>query len=375
MDIIIYGAQGIALGVYEALRSLYPEKHTRCFLVSERGREPSVLSGIPVIETKKLADGLDKEEKGGIKILIATPENVMPEIENYLEECGFCNYQRITSRIWAELMAEYYSKRGDFVPVSVSPDKEVIQDTLSRNTQTVERRSECAHMPDIFVYMARHQKDKLLSSAYSIPVWITPVHAGAALSPCLLENIQDNCGENISFKNPNYSELTVLYWLWKNGMKKDGYYGLCHYRRYLELSNEDRMCLQYGSVDAVLPFPMPYEPNIEEHHKRYLKDEDWQAVLMAVREIAPDYTEDFKEVLGGRYFYNYNLLIAKRDVLDTYCGWLFPILERIEELSIPKGWKRGDRYIGYVGETLTTLYFMTNKDGLNIRHTGCIFLT
>ena len=58
--------------------------------------------------------------------------------------------------------------------------------------------------------------------------------------------------------------------------------GLVHYRRILELSEDDVLRLMDNGVDAVLPFPMPYEPNIEVHHKRYLKKEDWDAVLKAI---------------------------------------------------------------------------------------------
>ena len=58
-------------------------------------------------------------------------------------------------------------------------------------------------------------------------------------------------------------------------------------------------------------------------------------------------------------------------VLLDYCGWLFPILERVEELSNPKGSERADRYIGYMGESLETLYFMKNAERLNIVHTEC----
>lgn len=39
-----------------------------------------------------------------------------------------------------------------------------------------------------------------------------------------------NTGKNISAKNPNYCELTGLYWVWKN-LSCD-YIGLCHYRHY-----------------------------------------------------------------------------------------------------------------------------------------------
>ena len=65
------------------------------------------------------------------------------------------------------------------------------------------------------------------------------------------------------------------------------------------------------------------------------------------------------------------------DVLDCVgenISEKFPILERVEELSVPIGANRADRYIGYVGETLATLYFMVNKDKLNVAHAGCRFL-
>ncbi len=75
--------------------------------------------------------------------------------------------------------------------------------------------------------------------------------------------------------------------------------------------------------------------------------------------------------MGQRYLYNYNVLLAKKEVLRDYCGWLFPILMRTEELSVPKGSARSDRYLGYMGETLETLYFMKNADRLHIVHQAC----
>ncbi len=57
-----------------------------------------------------------------------------------------------------------------------------------------------------------------------------------------------------------------------------------------------------------------------------------------------------------------------------YCEWLFPVLFMTEELSEPKGFDRADRYIGYMGEILTTLYFMSRRDKLRIAYAGCRFL-
>ena len=61
-------------------------------------------------------------------------------------------------------------------------------------------------------------------------------------------------------------------------MKKSQYYGLAHYRRYLILEERDLYRLENNGIDAILPYPMIYEPDIEVHHKRYLSEEEWKAV-------------------------------------------------------------------------------------------------
>ena len=47
---------------------------------------------------------------------------------------------------------------------------------------------------------------------------------------------KDNMGDNISFKNPFFCELTGLYWAWKN-LNAD-YIGLSHYRRHFTCSKK-----------------------------------------------------------------------------------------------------------------------------------------
>lgn len=360
MDLAIYGAKGIALGVYEAMRHLCPERKIYCFLVTARKENAKSLSGIPVLELSEFVKTVSKKEKEKIEIMIAVPEDVMPAIEKSLDEQELYCHVRVTSMRWAELMEDHYSGNQKYRPLATLPVG--------------------FHRPTLRLFMAKFFQDKPLSKQYDLPEWIVPIQVGAALCKERVAELSDCEGQNISEKNGNYSELTALYWIWKNrllenyGGEDDVYYGLVHYRRIFALSEEDIYRLSDNEVDVVLPYPMPYEPDIEEHHKQYLKDEDWEAVRKAVRELQPLYAARFPDILGQRYLYNYNIILARREVLRDYCNWLFPILEYIEELSMPKGNDRSDRYIGYIGETLETLYFMVNQARLNIAHAGCRFL-
>lgn len=361
MELAIYGAQGIALDTYEAIHNLYPVRTIRCFLVTEYGQNPECLAGIPVLELKSFAEGLSQDEKDGIEILIATPENFMGDIEKSLDAYGIHCHVRLTSACYSELMGFYFACQREYLPLSALPVG--------------------YHRPEIHMFVAKCHKDAPLKMKYAMPEWVVPIQVGAALCKERVADVLDCGGDNISGKNANYSELTALYWIWKNRMQarpadgKEEYFGLSHYRRILELSEDDVARLSDNDVDVVLPFPMAYEPDMEAHHRRYLADGDWTALLAALEELQPEYAGQFPEILGQKYLYNYNIMLARAGVLADYCGWLFPILERVEALSVPRGSDRSDRYIGYMGESLATLYFMANKDKLNILHAGCRFMT
>lgn len=390
-ELVIFGAQGYALGVYEAMKVLQPRRVIPFFMVSSLAGNPAELAGVPVREIAEVAREFEceseKDPEGcaspdDVEVIIATPENVMPEIERTLESYGFHNYVRLTSDRWDEMMKLFHIKLGRFRPLSALPVG--------------------CEKPGVDIYMAKFYKDKELSDAPVLPEYVHPLQVGAANTDVRVAELTDDMPYSISYKNGNYCELTGLYWLWKNRLFDDGYqnsgstgagsvatndskkrgcsgdeayFGLCQYRRMFLLSDDDLTRLASNDVDVVLPFPLPYEPDINEHHKRYLKDADWDALLSALKEIQPEYAKYFSGVLGQKYLYNYNVILAKKSVLRDYCEWLFPILERTEELSEPKGCDRSDRYIGYMGETLETLYFMKNADRLNIVHTTCKLYT
>ena len=86
-------------------------------------------------------------------------------------------------------------------------------------------------MDKIKIIIASHKR-------YQIPeekIYM-PVQVGAEGKEKIEGYTPDNTGENISTKNPNYCELTGLYWAWKNLDAK--YIGLVHYRRYFTASKK-----------------------------------------------------------------------------------------------------------------------------------------
>lgn len=345
--VALYGAQMVAVSVYFAMKKLYPNVRVVSFIVSDRKENPEFIDGVPVVL-------LDEFKRKDIPILIATPENHHVEIASELEKRGFSCYERIDSEKRTQLLEKYYWVTGMFPALQSFP--------------AGEKKVSAA------VYMAKFYKDTPLKESYTCPKWVYPIQAGAALTELRVAELCDNAGgDHISDQNGNYSELTAAYWIRKHADAE--YLGLYHYRRVLEVTEEDLTRIQENDIDVVLPYPSIHYPSIQAHHGRCVEERDWKAMLQAMGELAPAYASALPKLFSGKYFYNFNILIAKKEIFHQYCDWMFPILFRTEELSVPKGSERADRYIGYLGENLTTLFFLYHQKDFKIVHTGCRMLT
>lgn len=362
----LYGAGMVAVSVYYAIKELYKNCRIINFIVSERKGNPEEIDGVPVVT-------LQEFNRTDVKILVTAPENHHAVIVEELEQRNLGDYVCIDSGMEAGLMERYYDRLNHSGNFPVFP-------ILHSYTKGLEK---------IFlqVYMAKFYKDKPLQREYETPEWIRTIQAGAALTDIHISDIRDDTGENISAKNVNYSELSAMYWVGKHGtcgaVGGDGaasgcetkdYLGLFHYRRVLDVTEEDLYRIKNHDIDVILPYPTIHYPSADEHHKRYLKASDWEAMVRSVKEISPEYAKKLEEIFLQPYFYNYNMFIARKRIFKEYCDWVFPILERTEELSTPKGSERADRYIGYLGESLTTLFFMYHRNDYRMAHTGRIML-
>lgn len=198
----------------------------------------------------------------------------------------------------------------------------------------------------------------------------TPLHVGRAVSEDL-GYPGDDTGENISALNCYYSELTGLYWIWKNCRDVDCV-GTCHYRRYLINEREQVLTAQeyrqlLGEYDLIttkrVVLNHSYEYGFSANHNA--------AVLRAsgevIGELFPDYHEVFERLVHGRETYFGNMFVTSKELFDEYCAWLFAIFEevagRVELENGEDAYHR--RVFGFVSEFLL-LVWVTVK-GLKVR--------
>ena len=401
----IYGAGIVATSVYTAIKTLY-RRTPLFFLISDpedtrekQKQENDDLWGIDGLPVKSLSEWqceLQKKEQqnyqkyqkaeleqtsdssASMVYLVAVPEvhhlSIITALRTLQVEDE--NIYLFTNRRENDLMEAYYGDMANCHTV-----KDIISERKKQGwIDGREHSAKWSPTDGIHVYQAKSHMDKPLHDQHGLsctPSYIFPIQVGANLTDQIIAGLQDNIGDNISDKNRNYCELTATYYAWKHSSAP--YKGICHYRRIFDISDmkmQELLAVQ-EEWDVILPYPSVHYPDISAQHSRYVKEKDWNVMVQALEELAPEYLEAYKRSIlsGERFFHNYNMLIARAPIFDDYCDFLFKILERTEELVTPRGWERADRFAGYLGENLTTLYFLKNRERWKIAYTGKIWLT
>lgn len=217
------------------------------------------------------------------------------------------------------------------------------------------------------IYIAFHKKVKLIKKRGYLPIQV-----GAAYNEDL-GYLKDSDGtDNISVKNPQYCELTALYYLWKN--EKDfNYIGLVHYRRWFFASITDFLLGNPLAVkkiekimeeyDVILPFHrgvrnMTVREQFEYNHPVEAFDKCKDVVLTNF----PEYKDAFEEVENTRYLYPYNMFVMSKQCFEQYMEWLFAILFKLElVLDISKYDAYNQRMFGFLAERLMHVWIVKNK--------------
>lgn len=196
-----------------------------------------------------------------------------------------------------------------------------------------------------------------------------PLHVGRE-GKQYLGFIGDNTGDNISRKNPNYCELTGLYWAWKN--LESEYIGLCHYRRYFGYrchSNDlerkykaifhrtdyERLLHKY---DVIIPKKRNYYiETVRSQYEHAHNKRDLDEVERIITERYPEYSEAFTKVMNRTKLHILNMFAMKKELFDVYCDWLFSILFELEKrIDISDYDTYQARVFGFLGERLFNVW-------------------
>ena len=185
-----------------------------------------------------------------------------------------------------------------------------------------------------------------------------PLFLGANKHDSEINAYKDNTGDNISNVNNNFSELTGLYWMWKNS--KADIIGLVHYRRYFVTRK------YFGKILSETDIKKDLENNdiilvkgtklLEGNN--YVSFRGWKKHLDmiwdSIKEVCPEYEDSFKKVMFSEQPISFfNMFIAPKDIIDGYCEWLFPLLfytyEKHEKC-------KESRLMGCLSEFLINIY-------------------
>ena len=226
-----------------------------------------------------------------------------------------------------------------------------------------------------------------------------PVWAGKNNKPLMNGLTGDDSGENISEKNKYFSELTGIYWVWKN--TQSDIVGSCHYRRYFTNSSlpfyyqvktilyyplglrRKRFGLIYSgnhkywknkilseseinsileTYDIILPVRRKLRKSVQEHYEKYHNSCDLTLLRKILEQYFPDYISTYETILKGNRLFANNMFVMPWETFDKLMIWLFFILFKFEEktdLEHYKGYQ--ERIFGFLSERLITLWVVHNN--------------
>lgn len=356
--IYIFGAHSRAQTLWVYLRHLHPDMELEAYLYDNGEKNPAQIDGIPV---------LNLEGKSCLctecPVYIATRGVYHPQIIARLRNLGAERIFPVTAERDMELrnqfLRQYLADAGqEFVK---------IDDLMAVENRGGEKRSRA-------VYVVKSVFDSALLQEYVLAPYEKEIQVGAALTEERLSPgiVTDDAGENISARNRQYCELTALYWIWKHA--EEEIVGLAHYRRHFILPGDWLARMQDHDVDVILPTPLYVTPSIGENYKSRHDPSDWIFMMEFLRRSQEAIGQEAMAFFAGNLYSPCNMFIMKREILNQFCSWLFPILEAVVAHGRQKEDAYLNRYPGFLSERLMTFYFCRRGAGYKVVYADKGFL-
>lgn len=222
---------------------------------------------------------------------------------------------------------------------------------------------------DLKVVVATHKKFDMPSDEVYCPVLVGATLQSEDEKALCKDYLFDDEGDNISALNKSFCELTGLYYAWKNVDAE--YLGIVHYRRYFA----ERFIMK-GSVEQAISgeklakllekykiiVPRKQRYFIETMYSHYSHTHyaiHLDKTREIINELSPEYIKFFDIVMNQRSAYMFNMAIMSKELFDSYCSWLFPILYKLQEdMTLPELSGFHGRYYGRVAEIIFNVWLL-----------------
>lgn len=336
-SVAIYGAGVMGQTLMKCLlRDPYKIK-VSTFIVHSIAGNPVEIDGVPV---KELADAYEYYNE---TVLVALHEKHLYSAIEELRTVGFKKLIPVSfdGDLWSEIR------------------EPILKDRITINGSSYDSFDETVGEL-MHLYVAHSVGDKTLAENITYSSFEIPIQVGKALTDRRIFEVTDADGDNISYKNGTYSELTALYWIWKHDHAK--YAGISHYRRRFLITEAQVPLLIASDIDVITTTPVVNFNTVREQYALDHSEKDWNIMLSAVGELYPEYVRSVKRVQDETWYYAYNMMIAKKEILNEYCAWLFPILQYCEDRIGQKEDSYQNRYAGFLSERLMTVFLVHNRE-------------
>lgn len=358
--IYIAGAhsRGITTGYY--LKYLDSSVEILAYLYDNDEDNTTEIDGIPVLKINDNSK-LDVDAT----VYVGTRGVNQSHLIKTLQACGMTHIIPVDVRFDMELRNRFlekwyqsHNRKYDKI-YAYEADEETSMVSVSKNAT---------------IYVANSIFDKSLTTSYKFSEYEKLIQVGTALTGQRMDvSFFDNDGENISDKNKQFCELTALYWIWKNA--KEDVVGLVHYRRHFILPENWLSYMATNDIDVILPVPLYVHPNLESNYRSRHIGEFWDEMMEYLKQNQSEEYEKAKDFFNSTGLYSpCNMVIARKDVFDELCGWLFPILFYVAEKCGTVDDNYQNRYPGFISERLITYFFEQHRDKYKIVYADKNFL-
>lgn len=223
------------------------------------------------------------------------------------------------------------------------------------------------------LYVVSSAFDQVLQEKHELKSFEKVIQVGCELTDNRIENaIFDNTGDNISNRNAQFCELTALYWIWKNAA--DDFVGIEHYRRFFLIDEIVCDVMSTNNIDVVLPTPLCVMPSLGENYTLRHEPKPYEDMMDAIKTRYPDEYDAAVTFFSQGIYSPCNMLIAKKEVYDHLCEWMFPVLFEVADMNGHFPDRYQNRYPGFLSERLISFFFELHRDKYKVVYADKNFL-